>query len=161
MNLYQINEAIYALVDEETGEILNYEAFEALAMERDQKLENVALWYKNLTAEATAIREEEKNLAARRKACENKAERLKNYLSAALAGTNFKTARVACSFRASTKLEIRDEATFIKTMEEAKHFEFLKYKAPEVNKTAITEAIKAGQVVEGAELVKNSNISIK
>lgn len=160
MNLYQINEAIYSLVDEETGEILDSEAFEALTMARDQKLENVALWYKNLIAEAAAIKAEKDNLAEREKRCKKKADSLKRYLEQALAGSNFKTARVICSFRTSKKVEIKDEAAFIKAMEEAKNFEFLKYKA-EVNKTAITEAIKAGQVVAGAELVENSNISIK
>ena len=161
MNLYQINEAIYSLVDPETGEILDYEAFEALQMEKDQKLENVALWYKNLVAEAEAIKAEKNILADREKKCKEKAESLKKYLAQALAGTKFKTARVECSFRTSTKVEIKDEAAFIKAMEESQHFEYLKFKAPEINKTAITDAIKSGLTVEGAELVKNQNIQIK
>ena len=161
MNLYQINEAIYSLVDPETGEILDYEAFEALQMEKDQKLENVALWYKNLVAEAEAIKAEKNILADREKKCKEKAESLKKYLAQALAGTKFKTARVECSFRTSTKVEIKDEAAFIKAMEESQHFEYLKFKAPEINKTAITDAIKSGLTVEGAELVKNQNIQIR
>ena len=160
-SLYEIDSAITALVDMETGEILDYEAFCNLKMERDQKLENMALWYKDLCAEAAAIRAEEVNLAARRKACENKAERLKAYLSELLAGDKFKTPRVACSFRASKALQIQDEESFIKTMIEQQHFEYLSYKQPTVNRTEITNAIKAGLVVEGAELVEKNNISIK
>ena len=46
-------------------------------------------------------------------------------------------------------------------MQEGQHFEFLSYKPPTVNRTAITQAIKAGQTVEGAELVKTISMSIK
>ena len=161
MNLYNIDDAITALVDQETGEILNYEAFAALKMERAQKLENMALWYKNLLAESAAIKTEVDNLNARKKDIDGKAEKLKNYLHEALGGDSFKTPRVVCSFRTSQKVEILDEAEFIRTMQEGQHFEFLSYKPPTVNRTAITQAIKNGQTVEGAALVKNVNINIK
>ena len=160
-SLYEIDATIMSLVDPETGEILDYEAFAALKMEREEKIENMALWYKDLMAEATAIKAEETNLAARRKACENKAERLKSYLSELLEGSKFKTPRVACSFRASKALQIQDETAFIQSMIESQHFEYLKYANPTVDKTAITNAIKTGQIVPGAELVEKKNISIK
>mgnify|MGYP000917782718 FL=1 len=65
MNIYEIDNAMFSLIDEETGEIKGYEAFEELQMQREEKIENVALWYKNLIAESKAIREEEKALAER------------------------------------------------------------------------------------------------
>ena len=46
-------------------------------------------------------------------------------------------------------------------MEEAQHYEFLKYSAPTVNRTEITNAIKAGQTIPGAQLIEKNNISIK
>lgn len=161
MSLYHIDAAIMALVDPETGEIMNYEAFAALQMEREEKLENMALWHKNLTAEAAAIKAEEANLAARRKDIEARAEKLKEYLFEALGGDPFKTPRVVCKFNKSQKVEIQDEAEFIRTMQEGQHFEYLTFKPPTVNRTEITKAIKAGQTVEGAELVKTVSISIK
>lgn len=161
MKLYEIDKAIEELVDLETGEILNYEAFEALQMERDQKIENMALWYKNLTAEAEAIREEEKNLAERRKEAEKTAERLKGYLLIALNGKKFSTARVACSFRKSTAVEFVNEAEFIQQMESTGHTEYLKYEKPTVSKSAIKKAITEGIEVPGAALVQRNNISIK
>ena len=118
MNLYNIDAAIMALVDPETGEILDYEAFAELQMEREQKLENMALWHKNLTAEAAAIKAEEDNLAARRKDLEAKAEKLKQNLIEALGGDPFKTPRVVCKFTKSQKVQIQDEAAFIRTMQE-------------------------------------------
>lgn len=161
MNLYEINEAIMNLVDPETGEILDYEAFSNLAMAREEKQENMALWYKDLCAEAAAIRNEEKILAERRRACENKAERLKDFLGQMLCGSPFKTARVAVSFRTSAAVEITDEAAFIEAMEENGMTKYLTYSAPKVNKTAIKDAIKQGIEVEGAELVQRQNINIK
>ena len=132
-----------------------------MQMEKEQKIEGMALWHKDLLAEAAAIRAEEVNLAARRKTCESKAERLKSYLAELLGGNKFKTPRVVCSYRTSAAVEIADEAEFVKRMQEGQHFEYLSFKAPTVNRTAITQAIKEGKTVEGAELVKRQNISIK
>ena len=68
MKLYEINAALEALVDPETGELMDYDAFEALQMARDDKIEGMALWYKDMVAEAKAIKEEADTLTARRKA---------------------------------------------------------------------------------------------
>ena len=94
MTLYEIDEAILACTDQETGEIIDPEALTALQMERDRKLENVALWVKDLKAEAEAIGNEVKALTARKKAAENKAERLKEWLVTALGGEIFKTSKL-------------------------------------------------------------------
>ena len=161
MNLYEIDQQILAQVDPETGEILDYEAFSELKMAREEKIEGMALWHKNLTAEAAAIKTEETNLAARRKDLEKKAARLKEYLTEILSGSKFSTARVACSFRKSKSVEIQDEAAFIQAMQESQHFEYLKFSPPTVNRTEITNAIKAGQTVPGAQLVEKNNLSIK
>ena len=67
MTLYEINAEIASLVDEETGELLDYDRFADLQMERDAKIENMALWVKDLDAEAAAIKAEETALAERRK----------------------------------------------------------------------------------------------
>ena len=161
MNLYDIDQQILAQVDPETGEILDYEAFSELKMAREEKIEGMALWHKNLTAEAAAIKAEENNLADRRKALEKKAASLKAYLTELLSGSKFSTARVACSFRKSKSVEIQDEAEFIRNMEASQHFEYLKYSPPTVNRTEITNAIKAGQTVPGAQLIEKNNLSIK
>ena len=51
MTIWEIDQAMQTLVDE-NGELLDYEAFSALVMEREKKLENVACWVVNLEAEA-------------------------------------------------------------------------------------------------------------
>lgn len=163
MTLYEINEKLADMVDNaidyETGEVLfTDEDIEALQMEKDEKIENIVLYIKNLDADAKAIREEEKILAARRKTLENKTERLKKYLTNNLNGEKFSTARCSVSFRKSASL-VTDEG-FI---EWAKAFEdsFLKYKEPEVNKTEVTKALKAGKPVPHARLEEGLNIQIK
>lgn len=161
ISLYEIDSAITSLVDQETGEILDYEAFAELKMAREEKIEGMAIWHKNLTAEAAAIRAEEINLAARRKSLEKKADSLKQYLTEILAGDKFNTARVACSFRKTKSVEIQDEEGFIQAMEASMCPDYLKYSAPTINRTAITNAIKSGVDVPGAKLIEKLNLSIK
>ena len=43
MTIYEIDNRIAELVDPETGELLDYEAFAELQMEREAKIENMAL----------------------------------------------------------------------------------------------------------------------
>ena len=125
---------------------------------REQKIENTALFVKNLEAESKAIREEEKSLAERRKSTENKAERLREYLGLALCGEKFSTPRVALTWRKSQTVSVDDGF-----MEWAlkNGDEYLKYKEPEVSKSTIKEAIKEGKEFEFARIIENSNLQIK
>ena len=47
MNIYEIDNAMFSLIDEETGEIKDFEAFEELQMQKEEKIEIAALWHKN------------------------------------------------------------------------------------------------------------------
>lgn len=161
MNIYEIDSAIMALVDEETGEILDIEALEQLQMERDQKLENVACWHKNLVAEAAAIRQEELNLAKRRQAIENRAERLKKYLSDVLGGQKFQTAKCAVSFRKTTKVELSEPALAIAWAQANGHGNIVTYKAPEISKSGLAVLLKEGNEIPGCELVNGLSVGVK
>ena len=158
MNIYEIDNAMFSLIDEETGEIKDYEAFEELQMQREEKIENTALWYKNLVAESQAIREEEKALAERRKSLENKAESLKNFVNRTLNGNKFSTSKVAISYRKSTAVEVDDE--FIDYAMK-NNSDLLTYKQPEPNKAVIKEMLQGGFDIPHAELVERNNMSIK
>ena len=157
MNLYELNRAIAEFdleIDEETGEITNLDELDQITLERDEKVENIALWVKDLLAEADAIKAEEQALAKRRKQAENKAERLKDYLMGNLAGEKFKTPKVAISYRTSEAVEILDENLIPE--------EFLAIKTEyKPDKKAIKDELKAGGEVEGAELVKRTSLQIK
>ena len=163
MRIWEINAALEELLnqqDPETGELTcDLDALEALTIERDEKLEGLALYCKNLTAEAEAIRNEEKALAERRKALENKAARAKDFLDRNLAGEKFQTAKVAVNYRSSKAVVLLPGfAEWAK-----QHDKFLRYKEPEPDKTAITAALKAGDkdLAGYAELVETRSMSIK
>ena len=155
MTLYEINQQIAEFnfqVDEETGEILNTMQLDELIMAREDKAENVALFIKNLRAEAEAIKAEEKALASRRKQTERKAESLADYLQYCLDGDKLKTPKVSVSYRKSVRVECDD----ISKVPE----QYLRYKAPELDKTAIKNAIKAGEET-GCRLEEYSSMTIK
>lgn len=156
--------ALYELIDEiknfnlivleDTGEIANLEELEALELARDEKAENIALWIKNLKAEAEAVKTEAKKLTDRAKAADNKAERLKDYLTECLGGDKFSTPRVAVSYRKSKAVNITEPLKIpdkFVTTEEVSHFD----------KAAIKKAFDAGEEVPGAEIEERTNTLIK
>lgn len=153
MTLYEINTALMALIDDESGEITDYDKFSELEMTLAEKRENILLWIKNLNADAKAIKEEEKILADRRKVIENKADNLRKYIEYDLAGEKFKTARVSVSYRKSTAVNVLDLNKI--------PAEYLRMKEPEADKTAIKEALNNGVKIEGAELIENISMQIK
>jgi len=158
MKLYEIDQAIENLIDDETGEILDLDAFMDLQMAREKKVENIALWYKNMTAEADAIKTEIKNLAEREKAIRGKADSLKQRLAAILQGEKFETAKVSVSYRKSAAVEVSDN--FIEWAK-ANADHLLKYKEPEPDKTAIKQALSNGDDVTGATIIERVNIQVK
>lgn len=158
--LYEIDQEIFECVDQETGEILDVEKLNELQMERDKKIEKVALWYKNLVSDATAYKAEKEAFAEREKAAKNKAESLKNWLGLALNGSKLTTEKVAITFRKSEAVEIEDEEAFVKWAYDFND-ELLSFKDPTPNKTAIKNELKLGVEITGAHLVERQNIQIK
>ena len=161
MNIYEIDQAILALVDQETGEITDWEAFDALQMERDVKIENVACWYKNLMAEAAAIRQEELNLAKRRQALEKQAETKKKYLEAALDGQKFQTARCSITWRKTNRVEMSEPALAIAWAQTNGFGSLVTYKAPEISKNDLAVLLKEGNEIPGCELVRGLSMGVK
>ena len=160
MKLYEIDNAILDCIDLETGEVIDTERLDALNMERDAKIENVACWIKELKAEAEAIKQEKLVLADRQRVAENKAESLKKWLAYALNGKKFKTAKCSISFRNTESVEITPEG--LTNLMRGGKDELLTYKEPEPNKTAIKNAIKNdGLNVAGVQLVQNVSTIIK
>ena len=169
MTLYDIDAQIAALedaaeddmlIDAETGELISVaQALDALRMEREAKLENVACWVKNLSAEADAIREEENRLIKRRKAAETKAANLKSWLLAAMTredGTTdkLKTGRVMVSVKRNPPSTVVDDALLPSTYKVAK----ITYQA---NKELIKRELLSGGEVPGAHLEYGRSVVIK
>ena len=151
--LYEIDEEILNCVDMETGEIIDVERLGQLQLAREDKVEGIALWIKNLLSDVDAIKSEEGKLAQRRIANENKAKNLKEYLSKFLNGQKFKTPKVSISYRKSESVEVTD----LSKLDD----DYLKFAEPTVDKTKVKKALKAGTVLQGVSLVENQNIQIR
>lgn len=164
MTLYEIDAKMRELIDPETGELKNYDDFAALDMERSAKIENTGEYIKNLKAEATAIKAEIDALNARYKAAANRAASLTDYLAAFLSGERFTSPRLAISYRKSTALEFEDEWRFVDEARKRGDDWALRYKPPEIDKTAVKQRLAAGwQPADelGVKLVERQNIQIK
>lgn len=157
MTLFEINKAILDFqfeVDEETGELLNAQALDDLQMARDEKIENVGLWIKNLNAEAAAVKAEKDAMAHRQKMLERKAESLKGYLAYALKGEKFSTPKIAMSFRKSESVDILPGAEIPE--------QYLKVKTiTEPDKIGLKKALKEGAQFDGVTLNVKQNLQIK
>lgn len=156
MTLYEINKEMMECWDAETGELLDEARLNELQIERGKKIENVACWIKNLRAEREALKAEKDIFAQRQKKVENQIDSLTKYLESALEGEDFKTAKTAITYRKSEKI-ITAEDLDVLTLPE----QYLKYKEPDLDKTALKKDIKAGIEIPGVFIETCNNIQIK
>lgn len=156
MTLYELDKAIadFELIVNEDGEVLNIDELDELNLAREQKIEGISLWVKNLEAEKEAVKHEKDNFADREKRLGKKIESLKGYLTYALDGQKFSTPKVAVSFRKSESVLVKDEYLIPDD-----YCEFTVTRRP--NKTNLKKALKDGKEIMGVELVEKQNISIK
>lgn len=160
MKFYEIDAALSEILEnpesfDEDGCLLEEAAttLNALSVARDEKIEGLAVYYKELTAEALAIRQEELTLADRRRKAEKKSESLKNFLSVLLGGKKFETSKVACNFRKSQRAEIEDPSKIPET--------YFVPQEPKLSLEKVKKALKTGVSVPGAKLLELNNLSIK
>lgn len=161
LSLYHIDQALEALIDPDTGELLDYDAFEQLQMDRERKIENMVCWSKSLDAEAKAIRDEEKELAERRRTMERKRDRLRDYVDRALDGHPFQTVKCSVSYRKSTAVEITNMENLVQWCLDNGYDSKVTYAAPTVAKSDIAPLLKAGVAVDGAEISERMNMGVK
>ena len=162
MRIYEINEAIERMVaeavDPETGEVnLDFAALDALQMERDTKIENLALLIKNTSAEAEAIGNEIERLTERKRRAEKEITRMKDYLTYVLGNQKFETPKVAVSFRKSQKVDTTE--SFLTWASEWRP-DLIRVKT-EADKTAIKKALKDGAEIPGVEIKESYSLTIK
>ena len=158
MNLYEIEQEIMSCVDMETGEVIDFEKLDALTLERERKIESLALWVKNLEADAKAYKDEKDSFAQKQKVAENKAKSIKEYLSKYLAGATYRSTKVNISFRTSKSADVYDLDAL---MGYDDCDSYLKFSDPTPDKTAINNAINSGIQIPGCRVIENSNIQIK
>ena len=165
MQLYKIAKELEEIMlllesEEETDDKTLVEYMEQLEQDYTEKLDNIACMIKNEQAMADAIDNEVKNLIERKKQHENKALKLKEYVSMFMQqmGLNeLETARNKISFRKSTSVEI--------------DVELFKESCPQLvervevelipSKPELKALLKAGEILTGVEIIEKQNIQIK
>ena len=162
-SLYEINKeveqalcALLASVNEETGEVdpQLLQDLEDLKLQKEEKIDNIGAYIKNLIAEVNMIKAEEQALKERREAKERKIDSLKKYVGSVLNGEKFESARVVFSWRKSEAVSIQDEKLLPKRY-------FIKKFTFSPDKASIKEVLKAGGKVKGATLETKNNLQIK
>lgn len=120
----------------------------------DEKIENTAMFIRNLKGDIQAFKDEAKRMQAKAKTLENMTERLKNNIDHVMKEnqlTEKKVGQFKCYYKASETVEIDDlyalPDAFRKTTITA-------------DKVAIKKAIKAEQEVAGARIETHMNLQI-
>lgn len=153
MNIFNEEDLMSMCIDVDTGEF-NEAMFEGLRIERDRKIENIALWVIEDEAMAKSIKEQENKLKERRETLEQRVEKRKEFLRYITEGKKLKTDRVTVSYRTSKAVKITNEEIIP-----------IKYKtvktAVSVSKDDIKKDLQAGKTVEGAELETRISTIVK
>lgn len=155
ITLYELageyRQAAIALSDMDLDETTIKDTLEGLSGDLEKKATNVAFFVRNLEATADQIKLAEKQMADRRKAMENRAERIREYLKA-----NMEIAGISEISCPHFKLAIRKNPPSVVIDAEsqipADYFLYPAPPPPQVNKTLIAKVIKDGFPVPGAHL---------
>lgn len=142
-----------------------FDTLTGIEEEFELKAENVAQYIKALRVEADAIREEEKTLAARRKAKEKRVSNLTDYLMMCMKQIHrekIETAKCRLSIRKNAEsVQVSDESTLIGKLVMDGRTDLIRVKTPELDKTALKKALQAGEVIDGAALGRTESLIIK
>lgn len=168
MNLYQIDNKIQQhldniSIDENTGEVLGIEQLEQLYQDKYSKIENIALYIKNLKSLEQAIKDEEAILKQRRKVISNKIKQLTKYLIPFLENKQFKTAKVDIIPRKVNNIEIINEKELINFCQNNNwHDAITTATTQRINKTSLKKYIDENNNVKVPYInISFASISIK
>jgi Siphovirus Gp157 len=144
------------LADMELDDITVVDTLEAEAGELEAKATATAMVVRNIEATASAIKEAEAAMKARRTAMEKRADGLRRYLLSALLHAGIK--RVDHPMLA---LAVKGKAASVDVFDEAQipaeFFDQPPPPPPKVSKARIGAAIKSGQQVPGAKLCDDTH----
>lgn len=159
MKLYEISAELERLerilIDPQTGELDEdvMAEIDSLEIKKEEKLEDIGILIKSLTAEVDALVTEKKALEKRIKPIMNKIEWLCSYANNTLQGEEFKTSKVWYHYRQSSAVIIDDEDL---VPDELVRCEVKRTPV----KTEIKKLLKAEQKVPGCHLEERMNLNI-
>ncbi len=155
-SLYQLNNA-YAQLQQmiEDGQEGLEDTLDSITDAVGEKLEAYAMVIKNIESDVEGIKSEEKRLAERRKVMENGVVRMKQAIAETLQNSGqdkVKTEKFTFSWRKSSKVEVSN----IDSLPQ----QYVKVERT-ISRAELAKALKAGEQIEGAQLVENQSISIR
>ena len=164
LKIYEINEEMQALDGLLDSWASNHEGciddfplndeFDRLEGVREEKLLNLAVWHKDVKAQAEAYNKEIKRLQGKQKSLSNKSERIKEYINYNLQeGENLSDTRTVLGWRKSTQV-------VIDVLVEDLPPEFVKF-TRSADKMAIKEALQSKDGCHCAHIESKMNIQIK
>lgn len=159
MKLYEITERyanLMTLLDDDAipADVVT-QALAGVEDELADKGQQIARLVRNVDAEAKAIRAEENRLADRRRALENKRDRIKDYLQGQMEACNLKKLNglLNISLQANPpSVDIADEGKV--------PAEYKVQPLPVVDRRAILDALKAGAEVPGCTIKQGRSLRI-
>lgn len=154
------------LYDEEVDEDQLIQICEKIELEIEDKADGYAKIIKDLDGTIKALDVEEKRLKDRKNSLKNRQAWLKSNLEnsmKAIGKTKFKTDLFSFNIQKNpASVKIDNTEAFIQQCQKDGRDDLLKYTAPEINKTALKEAMmKDGEYFEGAELVQTESLRIR
>jgi hypothetical protein len=136
------------------------DTLDSMGGELQVKAQSVACFIRNLEATAASIKEAEAAMAARRKAMENRAARVKDYLHASMLVAGVE--KIECPL---FKVSVRNNPAAVEVFQpELIPASFMRQPEPPPaapDKKAIAEAMKAGQDVPGCRLTHGTRLEIR
>ena len=135
------------------------DTLDAMAGDLEAKAQNVVFFARDLQATASAIKEAEEAMARRRKAIENRARHLLEYVHGCMETAGVQ--RIECPhFRLAIQAKPPSVDVYEPGLLPAQYLRTPEPSEPAIDKRAIAEAIKAGQDVPGARLLHGTRLAI-
>ena len=136
------------------------DTLEGLSGDLEVKATNVAMFARNLEASAEAIKVVEGQMAARRKAIENRAGRIRQYLKDNMERTGILKIE-GPHFALSIKKNPPAVHVEAQELVPAEFFNVQPTPPPELDKKRVGEALKAGKDVPGCRLEQGTRLDIR
>lgn len=141
------------------------DTLDAVDGEMEDKLANCAAFVKQLAAEADALDDEIKSLRQRSASKKREIDSFKAYMMSCMESADVKKidkplAKLTIRQNAES-VEVADEKGFIEWAQSHDHDDLLRYSMPDINKTAVKDAIRSGWYIPGAQLVRTKSLIIK
>ena len=159
MKLYELAQQYNALLEmsESIDDITLKDTLDSIQEEIDDKAENIAKLIRSLQADTEVIKLEEKRLAERRKAIENRIENIKSYLQ-----NELETAGIDKVKRPTLTVSIANNPPSVLVEDESLiPSEYMVPQPDKIDKRMLLSVLKEGEEIPGCSIQQTKGVRIK